>query len=127
MWAHPRGAPHALSIAPSFPAPRAAKLPNEGALLLDACVAMCDFMTAVGVAVDGGKDSLSMAAKAPDGEMVKAPGASSDEGRGGTETGRLPPFPWPGATSLPLPPLPLPLDTQVRWSSPFTPRAPTSR
>lgn len=53
----------------------AAKLPCEGAALYDACVAMSDFMIATGVAVDGGKDSLSMAAKAPDGEMVKAPGS----------------------------------------------------
>jgi len=52
----------------------AAKLPGEGAALYDACAAMADFMIAVGVAVDGGKDSLSMAARAPDGEMVKAPG-----------------------------------------------------
>jgi len=52
----------------------AAKLPCEGAAMYDACDAMAAFMIAVGVAVDGGKDSLSMAAKAPDGEMVKAPG-----------------------------------------------------
>jgi phosphoribosylformylglycinamidine synthase len=53
----------------------AAKLPHEGAALYDACEAMCSFMIDVGVAVDGGKDSLSMAAKAPDGELVKAPGS----------------------------------------------------
>ena len=52
----------------------AAKLPGEGAALYDAAVAMADFMIATGVAVDGGKDSLSMAAKAPNGELVKAPG-----------------------------------------------------
>jgi phosphoribosylformylglycinamidine synthase len=52
----------------------AAKLPHEGAALYDACVAMADFMLATGLAVDGGKDSLSMAARAPDGELVKAPG-----------------------------------------------------
>ena len=52
----------------------AAKLPHEGAALYDAATAMADFMIATGVAVDGGKDSLSMAAKAPDGELVKAPG-----------------------------------------------------
>ena len=51
----------------------AAKLPGEGALLVDACCAMCDVMQALGVAVDGGKDSLSMAARV-DTETVKAPG-----------------------------------------------------
>lgn len=39
----------------------AAKLPGEGAKLLDACKAMCDLMAELGIAVDGGKDSLSMA------------------------------------------------------------------
>ncbi|KAI6226096.1 Formylglycinamide ribonucleotide amidotransferase [Aphelenchoides fujianensis] len=53
----------------------AAKLPHEGARLVEACDAMCAFMAAVGVAVDGGKDSLSMAARCPpDGEVVRAPG-----------------------------------------------------
>ncbi|KAK7479188.1 hypothetical protein BaRGS_00029532 [Batillaria attramentaria] len=51
----------------------AAKLPGEGAALVDACVAMCDFMKKLGVAVDGGKDSLSMAARTRT-EVVKAPG-----------------------------------------------------
>jgi len=57
----------------------AAKLPGEGAALWDAAVAMRDVMLELGIAVDGGKDSLSMAAraKAPAGgdETVKAPGA----------------------------------------------------
>jgi phosphoribosylformylglycinamidine synthase len=57
----------------------AAKLPGEGADLHDAAVAMSDFMAELGIAVDGGKDSLSMAARAPLGdggeEIVKAPGA----------------------------------------------------
>jgi phosphoribosylformylglycinamidine synthase len=57
----------------------AAKLPGEGAALHDAAVAMSDFMLELGIAVDGGKDSLSMAARAPlaDGgeELVKAPGS----------------------------------------------------
>jgi phosphoribosylformylglycinamidine synthase len=53
----------------------AAKLPHEGAALYDACVSMSEFMIQTGIAVDGGKDSLSMAAKAPDGELVKAPGS----------------------------------------------------
>ncbi|XP_060065152.1 phosphoribosylformylglycinamidine synthase-like [Ylistrum balloti] len=50
-----------------------AKLPGEGAALFDACCAMCDVMSGLGVAVDGGKDSLSMAARV-EGETVKAPG-----------------------------------------------------
>ena len=53
----------------------AAKLPGEGAALHDAAAAMCELMTSLGIAVDGGKDSISMAARAPDGETVKAPGA----------------------------------------------------
>ncbi|KAG9466959.1 phosphoribosylformylglycinamidine synthase isoform X1 [Eleutherodactylus coqui] len=52
----------------------AAKLPGEGAALYDACVAMCDVLAQVGVAVDGGKDSLSMAARVG-AETVKAPGS----------------------------------------------------
>jgi len=50
-----------------------AKLEGEGARLYEAAVAMSDTMTALGMAVDGGKDSLSMAAQTPGG-MVKAPG-----------------------------------------------------
>jgi len=54
----------------------AAKLPGEGALIYDAAVAMSDFMGALGIAVDGGKDSLSMASMDREtGEIVKAPGA----------------------------------------------------
>jgi len=61
----------------------AAKLPGEGAALCDAALAMRDVMLELGVAVDGGKDSLSMAAYAPRAtaraarkeETVKAPGA----------------------------------------------------
>jgi phosphoribosylformylglycinamidine synthase len=57
----------------------AAKLPGEGADLHDAAAAMSDLMVELGIAVDGGKDSLSMAARAPLGdggeEIVKAPGA----------------------------------------------------
>ncbi len=56
----------------------AAKLPGEGARLYDAAVAMRDIMVKLGIAVDGGKDSLSMAAEVvgPDGarETAKAPG-----------------------------------------------------
>ncbi|XP_038056272.1 phosphoribosylformylglycinamidine synthase-like [Patiria miniata] len=51
-----------------------AKLPGEGAALVDACVAMCDTMKQLGIAIDGGKDSLSMAARVAK-ETVKAPGA----------------------------------------------------
>jgi phosphoribosylformylglycinamidine synthase len=56
----------------------APKLPGEGARLYDAAIAMRDIMCKLGIAVDGGKDSLSMAAKVtgPDGrsETVKSPG-----------------------------------------------------
>lgn len=56
----------------------APKLPGEGPRLYDAAVAMRDIMISLGIAVDGGKDSLSMAAKVvnPDGttETVKSPG-----------------------------------------------------
>jgi phosphoribosylformylglycinamidine synthase len=55
----------------------APKLPGEGARLYDAAVALRDFMIEVGVAIDGGKDSLSMVTKIqhPDGklELVKSP------------------------------------------------------
>jgi len=51
----------------------AAKLPGEGAAMYDACEAMCDVMHEIGIAVDGGKDSLSMAATAGK-EVVKCPG-----------------------------------------------------
>jgi len=57
----------------------AAKLPGEGADLYAAAQAMSDFMIELGIAVDGGKDSISMAAQVsvPDKEpeMVKAPGS----------------------------------------------------
>jgi phosphoribosylformylglycinamidine synthase len=56
----------------------APKLEGEGARLYDAAIAMRDIMFDLGIAVDGGKDSLSMAAKVfyPDGEAetVKSPG-----------------------------------------------------
>lgn len=59
-----------------------AKLPGEGAALYDAAIAMRDIMLELGIAVDGGKDSLSMAAvvsKCGDEkeatEIVKAPGS----------------------------------------------------
>jgi len=54
----------------------AAKMPGEGALLYDACRAMCDVMQQLGIAVDGGKDSLSMTARVNNG-IVKAPGLST--------------------------------------------------
>jgi phosphoribosylformylglycinamidine synthase len=54
----------------------AAKMEHEGAAMYDACEAMRDVMLAIGVAIDGGKDSLSMAARvSQDDETVKAPGA----------------------------------------------------
>lgn len=52
----------------------ASKMAGEGADLYDACAALRDAMLALGVAIDGGKDSLSMAAAAG-GETVKSPGA----------------------------------------------------
>lgn len=51
-----------------------AKLPGEGATLYKACSAMCSLMKELGVAIDGGKDSLSMAAR-NNKDIVKAPGA----------------------------------------------------
>lgn len=52
----------------------AAKLAGEGAKLYDAAVAMSDIMIDLGIAVDGGKDSLSMATRVGS-ETVKSPGA----------------------------------------------------
>ncbi|XP_057952756.1 probable phosphoribosylformylglycinamidine synthase, chloroplastic/mitochondrial [Malania oleifera] len=51
----------------------AAKLDGEGADMYDAAVALSEAMIELGIAIDGGKDSLSMAARAS-GEVVKAPG-----------------------------------------------------
>jgi phosphoribosylformylglycinamidine synthase len=51
----------------------AAKLAGQGAVLYDAAVSMRDFMISLGIACDGGKDSLSMAATV-DGKLVIAPG-----------------------------------------------------
>ncbi|MFH1215466.1 MAG: phosphoribosylformylglycinamidine synthase [Pseudomonadota bacterium] len=50
----------------------ASKLPGEGAALYDAADAMRHAMIALGVAVDGGKDSLSMATRVG-AETVKSP------------------------------------------------------
>ncbi len=56
----------------------AAKLPGEGARLYDAAVALRDILIELGIAIDGGKDSLSMAAlvrgKNGKEEVVKSPG-----------------------------------------------------
>lgn len=56
----------------------APKLPGEGAKLYDTAKAMSNFMSDIGIGIDGGKDSLSMATKVPlpDGstELVKSPG-----------------------------------------------------
>jgi phosphoribosylformylglycinamidine synthase len=56
----------------------APKLPGEGSRLYDAAIAMRDVMIEFGMAVDGGKDSLSMAAKVTNddetSETVKSPG-----------------------------------------------------
>ncbi len=49
-----------------------AKLPGEGAELLKAAIAISSMMKDLGIAADGGKDSVSMAAQVKD-EIVKAP------------------------------------------------------
>lgn len=51
----------------------AAKLPGEGAKMYDACEALRSSLLELGVGIDGGKDSLSMAAQCGE-EVVKAPG-----------------------------------------------------
>ena len=51
----------------------AAKTPGEGAALYDAATALRGLMVDLGIAADGGKDSLSMAARVGE-EVVKAPG-----------------------------------------------------
>jgi phosphoribosylformylglycinamidine synthase len=55
-----------------------AKLPHEDAALYDTCRAMCDLMEFLGIAIDGGKDSLSMASKCTteggQSVFVKSPG-----------------------------------------------------
>uniref|UniRef100_A0A182QAE8 Phosphoribosylformylglycinamidine synthase n=1 Tax=Anopheles farauti TaxID=69004 RepID=A0A182QAE8_9DIPT len=51
----------------------AAKVTGEGAKLVDACEAMCELMGQLQIAIDGGKDSLSMAARV-NGETVVSPG-----------------------------------------------------
>ena len=51
----------------------AAKLKGEGAKMYDACEALRDSLITLGAGIDGGKDSLSMAAQCGD-EVVKAPG-----------------------------------------------------
>ncbi len=51
----------------------AAKTPGEGAALYEGASALRDLMLSLGIAADGGKDSLSMAARVGD-EVVKAPG-----------------------------------------------------
>jgi len=57
----------------------AAKLPGEGAKLYDAAVALSAILSQLGIAIDGGKDSLSMATqvrkKSGETETVKSPGA----------------------------------------------------
>jgi phosphoribosylformylglycinamidine synthase len=54
----------------------AAKLPGEGAKMYDACEALRESLITFGAGIDGGKDSLSMAAQCGD-EVVKAPGELS--------------------------------------------------
>lgn len=54
----------------------AAKMEGEGAKMWHACVALRDCLQALGPGIDGGKDSLSMAARAGE-ETVKSPGQLS--------------------------------------------------
>ncbi|KAK7290152.1 hypothetical protein RIF29_04373 [Crotalaria pallida] len=51
----------------------AAKLDGEGAAMYDAAISLSESMIELGIAIDGGKDSLSMAAHSGE-EVVKAPG-----------------------------------------------------
>uniref|UniRef100_A0A7S0DLX5 Phosphoribosylformylglycinamidine synthase n=2 Tax=Amorphochlora amoebiformis TaxID=1561963 RepID=A0A7S0DLX5_9EUKA len=54
----------------------AAKFDGGAAAMYEAAVAMSEMMIALGIALDGGKDSLSMAANAPGEKLpVKCPGA----------------------------------------------------
>ena len=53
----------------------AAKLEGEGARMYEACEAMCGALLQCGCAVDGGKDSLSMAASDGQGGICRSPGA----------------------------------------------------
>ncbi|CAD5113783.1 DgyrCDS2951 [Dimorphilus gyrociliatus] len=50
-----------------------AKIEGEGSKLVKACKAMCECMKQLGIAVDGGKDSLSMAARVQN-DTVISPG-----------------------------------------------------
>lgn len=52
-----------------------AKLPGEGAALWDACGAFCNLLKDLHIAIDGGKDSLSMAATVNKTTVVKSPGS----------------------------------------------------
>ncbi|KAF2366498.1 Phosphoribosylformylglycinamidine synthase [Trinorchestia longiramus] len=56
-----------------------AKLKGEGASMYEACAGLCELMKTIGVGIDGGKDSLGMAAQTLNSngqpkEIVKAPG-----------------------------------------------------
>lgn len=51
----------------------AAKFEGEGPKMYDCCEALRDILMAMGVGIDGGKDSLSMAARVEQ-EVVKSPG-----------------------------------------------------
>jgi phosphoribosylformylglycinamidine synthase len=51
----------------------AAKISDEGSDMWQTCETLCDCLKSLGVSIDGGKDSLSMAAKVGT-ELVRAPG-----------------------------------------------------
>ncbi|KAG9508654.1 Phosphoribosylformylglycinamidine synthase [Fragariocoptes setiger] len=57
----------------------AAKLEPEGAKLVDTCAAMCALMSRLGIAVDGGKDSLSMSASVPPAEQNDGRGEAGEQ------------------------------------------------
>jgi phosphoribosylformylglycinamidine synthase len=69
VWARISGLEHIKCSANWMWAP---KLPGEGAALYDAACAIRDLMIQLGIAVDGGKDSLSMATRVGD-DIVKSP------------------------------------------------------
>ncbi|CAD7969535.1 unnamed protein product [Amoebophrya sp. A120] len=51
-----------------------AKFPGEGARMYDVCEALCSSIEYLGLAIDGGKDSLSMATRTKTNGVVKCPG-----------------------------------------------------
>nr|CCA20895.1 predicted protein putative [Albugo laibachii Nc14] len=71
VWASLAGTLHDIKCSANWM--WAAKLPGQAAEMVDCCASMTSFMREIGVAIDGGKDSLSMAVQV-DEEHVHAPG-----------------------------------------------------